>query len=349
MTKKSDSAGAKPSDGTRFPKTTRPRAAQFFDQLTSHSQPTCLPPPSNVTSARDNAGAKRRALATDDDDIAMFAAECAPLEAERVRGPTSSLRSLRSAGQDTTDIPPGDDDYFARALAPASIPRHFRGLPWDDKRLRRRRGVDPSSDSAADDVPSEPVSRHASTNFRPAPPTPTDASHFQFFSGSSQVPPALTPAMPPRTVGARLATLHTEPERADTTRGTCDSISAIQSLYGVSSDPVTAPSVFSDHSDHRDAARSRGEPNSTANPHTRQLRADTPTIFPTSDILPRGAHAHSNMPSEHGTPFRSAAPALDRSRIPADGVVPATADDLVPDPGFKQAATDLIAQYARSQ
>ena len=127
MTRNSTSAGAKPSDSPRLSKTTRPRAAHFFDQLPSHSQPTCLPPPSNVTSARDNAGAKRRALATDDDDIAMFVAECAPLEAERVRGPPSSLRSIRSAGQDTTGIPPGDDDYFAHALAPASIPRHFRG------------------------------------------------------------------------------------------------------------------------------------------------------------------------------------------------------------------------------
>ena len=47
--------------------------------------------------------------------------------------------------------------------------------------------------------------------------------------------------------------------------------------------------------------------------------------------------------------FRSAAPPHHRPHIPADGVVPATADDLVPDPGFEQAATDLIAQYARSQ
>ena len=68
-----------------------------------------------------------------------------------------------------------------------------------------------------------------------------------------------------------------------------------------------------------------------------------------SDNLPGNACAHFNMPPEHGASFRSAAPALVRSSIPADGVMPATADDLVTDRDFEQAATDVIALYARSQ
>ena len=212
MTKKSKSAGAKPSDGVQLPKTTRPQAAQFFNQLHSHSQLTCIPPPSNVTTAHDSAGAKRLALATDDDDIAMFVAECAALEAGKVHGPPSSLRQS-SATPTSPDISPGDDDHFAHALVPASIPHHFQGLPGDDKRLRCRRSVNPSSDPAADDVSAEPVSRHASTTFLLAPPTPTVASHCQFSMGTSQVPPALTLTMPSRFVGAGPPSLYTRPER----------------------------------------------------------------------------------------------------------------------------------------
>ena len=208
MTRNSTSAGAKPSDSPRLSKTTRPHAAHFFDQLRSHSQPTCIPPPSNVTTARDSAGAKRRALATDDDDILMSIAECAPLEAGKVRGlPSSPQRS--SAAQDTTDLPPGDDDYFARALAPASVPRHFRGRPWDDKRLRRSCGVDSSSDPTTNDDSAKPVPQHASTPCLLAPPTPIDVSHFRFSTGMLQVPPVLTPAsMPPRFVGVDPVRVH---------------------------------------------------------------------------------------------------------------------------------------------
>ena len=66
--------------------------------------------------------------------------------------------------------------------------------------------IDPSSDSATDNVPPEPVSQHASTNFQLALLTLTDASHFQFYSGLSQVSPALTPATLSRFVGAHLPT-----------------------------------------------------------------------------------------------------------------------------------------------
>ena len=165
----------------------------------------------------------------------------------------------------------------------------------------------------------------------------------------SQVPPALTPAMPPRFVGVDPVRVHTRPERPERATTTCNNISAIQSLYGVSSDSVTAPSVFYDHTDHRDAARSRGEPNLTNSPHTRQPRADTPASFLMSADSPRNARAGSNMSFEHEATFRSAAPPHHRPNIPADGVVPATADNLNSDCNIEQAATDLIAQYACSQ
>ena len=97
------------------------------------------------------------------------------------------------------------------------------------------------------------MTQHASTLFLLAPLTLTDMSHFWFSMGMSQVPPTLTPAMPQQFVGVDPVCVHTRPEQLEQATTTCDNISAIQSLYGVSSDSVTALSMFSDHSDHCDA------------------------------------------------------------------------------------------------
>ena len=123
----------------------RPTAAHFFDQLKyiSPSQAPTVPPSAAVSWVSDSwlsSGTKRRAIDNTDDDPVYdeFIRYCAPIAASGkvLHESSPSIDVPTDTPCVPLDGPPGDEHYQSRALSPAQVPRHFRGMPWDDRRVR---------------------------------------------------------------------------------------------------------------------------------------------------------------------------------------------------------------------
>ena len=144
----------------------RPTAAHFFDQLkyTSPSQAPTVPPSAAVSWVSDSwlsSGTKRRAIDNTDDDPVYdeFIRYCAPIAASGkvLHESSPSIDVPTDTPCVPLDGPPGDEHYQSRALSPAQVPRHFRGMPWDDRRVRTQptAPVQPSMPvHRTDDLPS---------------------------------------------------------------------------------------------------------------------------------------------------------------------------------------------------